>query len=191
MALRSTIYKAELVVSDMDRGYYAEHVLTLARHPSETEERLMVRLVAFALHADPQLVFGNGLSTHDEPDLWSRDLTGAIRLWIDVGLPDDKLIRRACGRAERVVVLGYGGSRVEQWWARSRVPLSRLENLTVLALPTATTDELQRMAARNLRLNCSIQDGEAWFNTDTIGVAVQAVALKSAERPGFPGQSPQ
>src|SRR5512147_3279852 len=104
MALKSTIFKAELQISDMDRNYYGSHSLTIARHPSETDERMMVRLLAFALHANEGLAFGRGLSTDDEPDLWQRDLTGAIRLWIDVGLPDEKLLRRACGRADEVVV---------------------------------------------------------------------------------------
>ena len=118
MALRATVYRADLTVSDLDRGVYAQHALTLARHPSETEERLMVRLLAFALHADESLVFGRGLSTEDEADLWQRDATGAIELWIDVGLPDDKGIRKACGRARAVVVLAYGARRVDQWWGR-------------------------------------------------------------------------
>jgi YaeQ protein len=99
MAQRSTVYRADLTVSDLDRGVYAQHALTLARHPSETEERLMVRLLAFALHADAALAFGRGLSAEDEADLWQRDPTGVIERWIDVGLPDEKDIRKACGRA--------------------------------------------------------------------------------------------
>jgi hypothetical protein len=100
MALKSTIYKAELQIADMDRHYYAQHSLTLAKHPSETEERLMVRLIAFALFANESLTFGKGLSDDDEPDLWQKDLTGAIELWMNVGLPDEREIRKACGRAK-------------------------------------------------------------------------------------------
>ena len=116
MALKATIFKAALQIADMDRGYYAEHPLTIARHPSETDERMMLRVLAFALHAGPGLAFGRGLSTDDEPDLWQRDLTGAIRLWIDVGLPDEKLVRRACGRADEVVVYAYGRG-ADLWWS--------------------------------------------------------------------------
>jgi len=116
MALKSTIFKAELSVADIDRGYYHDHALTIARHPSETDERMMVRLLAFALHADERLAFGRGLSTEDEPDLWQRDLTGAIDRWIDVGLPDERDVRKACGRAREVDVLAYGGRAVELWW---------------------------------------------------------------------------
>src|SRR3982750_3888876 len=109
MALKSTILKAELCIADVDRGYYHDHTLTIARHPSETEERVMVRLLAFALHASDALTFGRGLSTEDEPDLWQHDLTGTIESWIDVGLPDERVVRKACGRARDVYVLAYGG----------------------------------------------------------------------------------
>jgi uncharacterized protein YaeQ len=95
MALKSTIFKIDLQVADMDRGYYADHALTIARHPSENDERMMARVLAFALHADDALAFGRGLSTDDEPDLWRRDLTGTVELWIDVGQPDEKLLRKA------------------------------------------------------------------------------------------------
>ena len=105
MALRATIYKADLSVADMDRGYYADHSLTIAKHPSETEERMMVRLLAFALRADAALAFGRGLSTEDDPDLLRSDLTGAIDTWIDVGWPDERRVRRACGRAREVLVV--------------------------------------------------------------------------------------
>ena len=109
MALKATIFKAELQVADMDRHYYGSHVLTVARHPSETDERMMVRLLAFALHAQDALAFGKGLGAQDEPDLWLRNLTGAIDLWLDVGLPEEKRVRRACGRAEQVCIYCYGG----------------------------------------------------------------------------------
>src|SRR5512140_3190997 len=100
MALGATVYRASLTVSDLDRGVYGQHSLTLARHPSETDERMMVRLLAFALHADEALEFGRGLSAEEEPDLVRRDLTGAIEQWIEVGLPDEKEIRKACGRSK-------------------------------------------------------------------------------------------
>jgi uncharacterized protein YaeQ len=109
MALKSTIHKAELQIADMDRGYYADHAVTIARHPSETDERMMVRLLAYAHGASDRLAFGKGLSDTDEPDLWERDLTGAIERWIDVGLPDERRLAKAAGRSLRVVVYAYGG----------------------------------------------------------------------------------
>ncbi len=105
MALKSTIFKAELQISDMGRNYYGDHSLTLARHPSETDERMMVRLLAFALHAHEALVFADSIGNDEEPSLWQKDLTGAVQVWIGVGQPDVKRIRKACGRAA-----GYSSS---------------------------------------------------------------------------------
>ena len=163
MALKSTIFKADLNVSDLDRHYYATHSLTMARHPSETDERLMVRLLAFAFHADESLVFGRGLSTEDEPALWKKDLTGAVDLWIDVGLPSEDDIRRACHRAAQVVVFAYGGRAAEIWWDGVRNKLSRFANLTVLALPVELTRELAALAQRSMQLQVSVQDGGLWL----------------------------
>src|ERR1700710_1536073 len=105
LALKATVCKAVIQIADMDRNYYRDHALTVARHPSETDERMMVRLLAFALHADDTLLFGRGLAADDEPDLSRSDLTGVIRHWIDVGLPDERDVRKACGRADQVDVL--------------------------------------------------------------------------------------
>jgi uncharacterized protein YaeQ len=85
MAIKSSIYKAQLSVTDMDRHVYDAFSLTIACHPSETEARMMLRIVSFAMHADPQLVFGRGISTDNEPDLWQRSLSNDIELWIDLG----------------------------------------------------------------------------------------------------------
>src|SRR5688572_178052 len=142
MATKSTIYKVELQLSDMDRHYYATHALTLARHPSETQERLMVRLLAFALHAGDALEFGRGLSSDDEPDLWRRSLSGEIELWIDLGQPDQSRIRKACGRAREVVVVNYAGRGADIWWEKNRKALARLDNLTVLDIGSATVAAL-------------------------------------------------
>src|ERR1700720_320248 len=135
MALKSTIFKADLSVADIDRSYYADHALTIARHPSETDERMMVRLLAFALHADEELAFGRGLSTEDEPDLWQRDLTGSIEKWIDVGLPDERQIRKACGRAREVHVLAYGGRAAGLWGQSARGKMERQDRLGVREVP--------------------------------------------------------
>ena len=159
MATRSTVYKAELSVADVDRGYYADHVLTLALHPSETETRMMIRLLAFALYADAALEFGRGLSTDDEPDLWRRDPTGVIDLWIDVGLPDLRAVRKACGRARQVVVLAYGDRKAALWWAENGAEFARCRNLNVIAIDDAHADALTALAARSMKLSGTIQDG--------------------------------
>jgi uncharacterized protein YaeQ len=180
MALKATIFRAELDVADIDRGYFQHHTLTIARHPSETNERMMVRVLAFALHASAQLTFGGGLSSDDEPDLWQKDLTGAIDLWIDVGLPDEKSLRRACGRAKRVVVYAYGARSVMLWWDAVRGQLARNPQLSAYALSPATSTALEKLADRNMRLQCTIQDSEIWFASDETTVHVEMVALTQA-----------
>ncbi len=158
MALKATIFKAELSIADIDRGYYADHSLTLARHPSETDERMMVRLLAFALRAAERLEFGRGLSSEDEPDLVERDLTGAIQRWIDVGLPDERDVRKACGRARRVDVIAYGGRAVELWWQGARKTLERQAALEVCELPADASQALAKMADRSMRLQVTVHD---------------------------------
>jgi len=157
MAIKSTVFKAALQIADMDRHYYANHALTLARHPSETDERMMVRLLAFALFADECLTFGKGISSDEEPDLWHKDLTGEIKLWIEVGLPDARVIRKAGGRADQVVVLSYGRA-ADIWWNENRDKLQRQNNLTVLKLAGETTQLLALLANRTMQLQCTIQE---------------------------------
>lgn len=180
MALKATIYKAELQIADMDRAHYADYNLTLARHPSETDERLMVRLLAFALHADPGLSFAKGLCVDDEPDLWQRDLTGRIERWIDVGQPDEKWVRKACGRADEVVVLSYGRAAAI-WWNGVRDKLARQHNLTVLNLAPEIAPELARLTDRGMSLQFTIQDGQLWVTNgrDTVQVEPQVLMARA------------
>jgi len=167
MALKSTIFKAELQLADLDRSHFGDYSLTLARHPSETDQRMMIRLLAFALFASESLAFGRGLSAEDEADLADTDLTGNIERWIDVGLPDERNIRRACGRARQVVVLAYGGRQADIWWQQNADKLSGQKNLTVLALPLEESQALAGLAERNMRLQCTIQDGTIWLGSDS------------------------
>ena len=167
MALKATVIKAELQVSDMDRHYYGTHLLTLAQHPSETDERVMVRVLAFTLHADERLEFGRGLSNEEEPDLWRRDYTGEIEQWIDLGQPDESRIKKACGRARQVVVVNYAGRSADLWWERVAPTLSRLKNLTVIDLASDVVEPLATLLQRGMRLNCMIQDGEVHLMGDT------------------------
>ena len=160
MALNSTVVKAELQVSDMDRHYYATHNLTLAQHPSETDERLMERLLAFALYADERLEFGRGISDEDEPAMWKRDYTGEIELWIELGHPDESRIKKASGRAQQVVVVNYGGRASDIWWDKIATSLTRLKNVTVIDLPADVVDALPGIGERGMRLNALVQDGE-------------------------------
>jgi len=164
MALRATIYKADLHVADSDRHYYGSHALTVARHPSETDERMMVRLLAYALHAQEGLAFTKGLSDTDEPDLWLKDLTGAIDLWIEVGQPEERRILKACGRARQVVVYCYGGHASTIWWEGVRGKLARARNLRVVNLPVEQSRELSQLAERTMDLHVNVQDGTAFVS---------------------------
>jgi len=181
MALKATIFKAELSVADIDRGVYGDHTLTIARHPSETDERMMVRLLAFALHADERLEFGRGLSAEDEPDLVRRDLTGTLEQWIDVGLPDEREVRKACGRAREVIVYAYGGRAVPLWWDKVGPALLRQPALAVRNVPQDASQALAALAARTMRLQFTIQDGHVFATDGERSVAVDLEELKTAD----------
>ncbi|MDQ3287494.1 MAG: YaeQ family protein [Pseudomonadota bacterium] len=172
MAPKATVVKAELQISDMDRHYYATHALTLAQHPSETDERLMVRLLAFALYAQDRLEFGRGLSNEDEPDLWLRDYVGDIQLWIDLGQPDESRIRKASGRAQQVVVVNYSGRGADIWWDKIANSLTRLKNVTIIDISPEVVDSLVTLIQRGMRLNCLVQDGEMQLMSDLINVTL-------------------
>jgi Uncharacterized protein conserved in bacteria len=178
MALKATIYKAELQVADLERHYYQDHNLTLARHPSETDERMMVRLLAFAHNAHEGLEFGKGLSDAEEPDLWQRDLTGAVERWIEAGLPDERRILKACGRADQVVVYAYGGRAAELWWNQVGPKLARAANLTVFSLPWAATQDLSKLVRRTMRLQATIQEGQVLVTSEDGSVAVDLDVLR-------------
>jgi uncharacterized protein YaeQ len=181
MAIKATIFKADLQIADMDRHYYQDHSLTIARHPSETDERMMMRVLAFIIHAHEALVFGKGLSADDEPDLWQKDLTGAIELWIEVGQPDEKRILKACGRAARVVIYSYSSnSRI--WWNQIGNRVERAKNLTVINLAPAVSLALATFAQRNMQLQCTIQDGQIWLtgNDETVQVDMTVLQASSA-----------
>lgn len=177
MALKSTICKADVQISNMDTNYYAQHSLTLAQHPSETEERLMLRLLAFMLHASDTLEFGKGLSNEEEAALWEKDLTDHVTLWIEVGTPDEKRIRKACHKSDRVIIYAYGGRAVSIWWQQTQKNLGRFDNLQVLSVPKESSDALVAMYERTMQLQCTIQDGGIWIsnNKDTVQVELEPI----------------
>ena len=177
MALKATIFKTELAVADLDRHVYENFSLTIAQHPSENDARMMVRLLAFMLFADERLEFGRGISSDDEPDLWLKDLTGTIDLWISVGQLDERWLRKAAGRARRVVVLSYGDRAVDAWWEQNRNTLEKLSNLTVLRISADELQALAGLAERSMNLQCTIQDGEAMISGPGDVVNVVPVVL--------------
>lgn len=179
MAIGATVFKANLQIADMDRHYYAEHQLTLSRHPSETDERMMVRILCFALNAHEHLAFGQGMTDDEEADLWQKDLTSSIERWIDVGMPDERLLRKACGRSDEVLVYCYGGSAAQVWYDQNKKQFNRLKNLSIYNLSPETTQNIAELSARTMKLQCNIQDGEIWLMDADKSIAVELSTLKA------------
>lgn len=163
MAIGATVYKATINISDIDRHYYNAHDLTIARHPSETDERMMVRLSAFVLNADERLEFTKGLCAEDEPELWLKDYSGDIELWIDLGQMDEKRIRKACGRAGRVIIYTYQEKSARDWWRQNGERLKRFKNLEIVYLDIGSIGAL---AERSMQLQCTVADGELSLHDD-------------------------
>ncbi len=171
MAAKATIYKALLNIANMDSHYYAEHNLTMAKHPSETDLRLMVRLVAFILNADEALEFCKGISQEDEPDLWKKSLGGEIELWIDLGQPDEKRIKKACGRSEKVIIYTYQEGMAAAWWKQIQTSLTRFSNLQVIHLDI--DGEIEALAKRAMSLQANISDNELTLMDDEHSVVIR------------------
>ena len=163
MAISSTINKVSINIANMDRHYYQNHELTVAQHPSETDFRFMIRLIAFMLNASESLCFTKGLSSDDEPELWQKTLTDDIELWIDLGQPDEKRIRKACGRAGQVIIYTYHERKAKVWREQQQEKLQRFSNLKVWHINAAGVDT---MVKRSMQLQCSIQDGEIYLNDE-------------------------
>mgnify|MGYP005996597531 CR=1 FL=1 len=180
MAQNATIYKVELSVSDMDRHYYDTHKLTVAKHPSETDGRLMLRLLAFALNAHEHLEMTKGLSTDDEPDIWQKSLSGELDVWIALGLPTEKMIRQSCGKSGKVVIYPYGGRTAEIWWDKIKTTTTRFDNLQVTNFSEKDTTELTKLANRAMSLQVNIQDGEVMVSAGDSIVYVTPVEWKGA-----------
>ncbi len=170
----------ELSVSDMDRHYYETHKLTLAKHPSETDERLMVRILAFALNAHEHLEMTKGLSTDDEPDIWQKSLSGEIDVWVALGLPSEKVMRQSCSKAAKVIVYPYGGRTAEMWWDKVNTSTTRFDNLQVISFSKADTSALAKLANRAMKLQVNIQDGDVMISVDQSVVYVAPHTWKSS-----------
>ncbi len=180
MASKATVLKAQLQICDMNRHYYQTHALTIAQHPSETEERMMVRVVAFALHASESLAFTRGLSSEDEPDLWDKDLTDHITTWIDLGQPEEKRIRKACGRAEQVFIYTYQPRNSGPWWNKHEAGLARFDKLKVMTLETVSDTTLADLCERNMALQCTIEDNAIYLSTESKEVELALAFLQGA-----------
>ena len=186
MAQKATIYKVELSVSNMDRHYYETHKLTIAKHPSETDERMMLRILAFALNAHEQLEMTKGISTDDEPDIWQKNYGGELELWINLGLPSDKVVRQSCGKSKSVIIYAYGGNPADMWWLKIQNSTTRFDNLSVMNIPQNETQELARLAHRSMQMQVNIQEGEVMISVGDEFVYVNPIELKAACIPSRP-----
>ncbi|MCT8985890.1 YaeQ family protein [Shewanella phaeophyticola] len=178
MAAKATVFKVALQIADMDRHYYADHALTLAQHPSETDTRMMVRLLAFALNASDTLVFSKGLCVDDEAELWDKSLSDEINLWIEFGQADEKWLRKASGRAKQVILYTYGGRSVPIWWQQNQQALSRYDNLSVVNFPEDAVKQLAVFVTRNMALQVSISEGQVWLSDNENSVLIEPESLK-------------
>ena len=169
MAISSTINKVSLNIANMDQHYYQSHDLTIAQHPSETDFRFMIRLIAFALNANKELTFSKGLDSDEEPAIWQKNLTGEIELWIDLGQGDEKRIRKACGRARQVIIYTYHERKAKAWWTQQQQKLQRFGNLKVFHIHAENVDALLK---RSMQLQCNIQDGEIFLSDDQTSVTI-------------------
>lgn len=174
MAVNSTINKVSVNITDMDRHYYQSHELTVAQHPSENDFRFMIRLIAFMLNASEQLSFTKGMNSDDEAELWQKSLTDEIELWIDFGQLDEKRIRKACGRAKRVIIYTYHEGKAKVWWQQNKEKLQRFNNLSVIHI---NADSVDAMKKRSMQLQCTIQDGELYLSDDELNVTITLTNL--------------
>ncbi len=163
MAIHATINKISLNIANIDRHYYHTHELTIAQHPSETDYRFMIRVIAFAANANEQLHFCKGLDDENEPELWQKNLTDDIELWIDLGQPDEKRIRKACGHADQVIIYTYHERKAKTWWKQHQGKLQRFKNLQVIHIDAEGVDSLLQ---RTMHLQCNIQDDVMYLSDD-------------------------
>ena len=185
MALKATIHKALLNIADMDRNVYGEHNLIIARHPSENDERMMIRILAFALNVpaddhNGKLELSKGLSDVDEPEIWLRNLTGEVVHWIDLGQPDDRRLMKAHGRAEQVTVYSYTSS-TPIWWANIQGKLTRAPRLTVWQIPAEQSQALAALSARSMQLQITVQDGSLFVSSPDAMVEINPILLKGPQ----------
>lgn len=181
MALKATVFKITLQIADMDRHYYQDHQLTLAQHPSETDGRMMVRLLAFILNASDTLSFSKGLCVDDEPELWDKSLSDEINVWVEFGQADEKWLRKASGRAKQVQLFTYGGRSVPIWWKQNQQALERYQNLQVINIAEESVAEMAKLVGRNMALQVSISEGQVWLSDADTSVMIELQILKEAQ----------
>ena len=178
MALKATIFKVDLSISDMDKHYYADHSLTIARHPSESDKRMMLRIVAFAFNAHEQLEFTKGLSDVDTPDLWLKNYSDEIELWIELGQPSEQRVKKGCNQAQQMMVYSYDSNAFDEWWKKEQTALNMRKNLSVTAVSESVIEQLADLVTRQMQIQVTIQDGQAWFNVNDETLEISPMKVK-------------
>ena len=177
MALKPTIYKFRISLTDMNRDYYDSFNLTVAQHPSETEQRLMIRIIAYILNAHPDLKFGKGLSDEEEASLWQINYSDEINVWVELGQPDEKRLKKACNQAKQVKLYTYGSSS-GTWWSGAKNNLKKFDRLSIELFEQTTCDALVKLLRRNMEFQCSIQDGQLWLSSGDETLLVETETLQ-------------
>lgn len=180
MANTATIRKARLHIADMDRHYYESHALTLAQHPSETDGRLAIRLLAFACNASDQLAFSADLSSDDhQPELAERTLTNEITTWIAFGTPDEKWLRKSANRARQVKLYTYGDRAVSVWWKQQESALQRYRNLSIYQFTDDQVAAVAALVTRSMEWQCNISEGELMLTSSNATLTIEPLTLKT------------
>jgi len=179
MALKATIFKADISITDMDRNYYSDHNLTIARHPSENDARMMLRIIAFIVNAHERLQFTKGLSDDDVPDLWQKNFSDEIELWIELGQPSEQRIKKGCNQSQQIMIYSYADNSFEAWWSKEQNKLQTRKNLSVFTLPESLSITLANAVQRSMQIQVTIQDGQMWLTiegadvTESVEVAIE------------------
>ncbi|QPG05243.1 YaeQ family protein [Salinimonas marina] len=179
MALKATIFKADISITDMDRNYYHDHNLTIARHPSENDARMMLRIVAFIVNAHEQLQFTKGLSDDEVPDLWQKSFSDEIELWLELGQPSEQRIKKGCNQSQQMMIYSYADRSFDVWWKKEQNKLQTKKNLSVFTLPESLSATLANAVGRSMQIQVTIQDGQIWLtiesaeNSECIEVNIQ------------------
>lgn len=172
MAEKATIYKANLTLSDMDRNVYGDFSLTIALHPSETLERMMVRILAFCYRAAEHLTFAKGLSATEEPDLWLRHDNGTLLEWIEVGQPAPDRLKKASSQAASVKVFSYGRG-MDVWWKNNAQAIRALPKVEIHSFDAEELQHLVALADKTMNLTVSITEKIAYISTARENIAIQ------------------
>ncbi len=175
MALKPTIYKLKIALTDLDRNYYNTLNLTIAQHPSETLERMMARILAFCINAQESLSFTKGLSSAEEPDLWAHTLDGRVALWIDVGEPAVDRIKKATRIAQTVKVYSFN-SKSDVWWIQEQEKFKQL-TASIFQFQWKDIQTLAKLAQRTMDISVTITENSAYIATESGECEVGWVSL--------------